>query len=70
MNVNTTHGSALMDLSLVEDIAASSTIMVRVMTLEVHTSAEKEINLYLNQRRNDRNLFTILTITFQRSLSV
>ena len=46
MNVNTTHGSALMDLSPVEDIAASFTIMVRVMTLEVHTSAEKEINLY------------------------
>ena len=70
MNVNTTHGSAFIDLPPVEDIAASSTIMVRIMTLEVHASAEKEINLYLNQRRNDRNLFIILTITFQRSLSV
>ena len=43
MNVNTTHGSALMDLSLVEDIAASSAIMVRVMTLEVHASAKKKL---------------------------
>ena len=41
MNVNTTHGSALMDLSFDEDIAASFTIMVRVMTSEVHASAEK-----------------------------
>ena len=54
MNVNTTHGSALTDLSFDEDIAASSTIMVRVMTLEVHTSAQKKklISIKMNCEMN------------------